>query len=396
MKKLQHLIPIFALALVFIPGITGAQNDSAAQVHHIAIFAPLFLDSAFDETGVYRFDKSFPKFLNPGLEFFEGAQLAADSLQKEGVKLEITLYDTRSTKQTLSQILQGSGFQNTELIIGHVSATELRQLAVAALHKNIPFINANLPNDGNITGNQSLVMLNSTLKTHCEGIYKYLQRNHATQTIYVFNKKGPMEDKLKGYFTDIEKNTSAVPLKLKFISLENNFETKQLKNYLDSNRQNVFVAASLDEAFAKNLCFQFSSLAKTYPTTIIGMPTWDNISDFSQPLYNGLEIMYSTPFYTNPSDSLAVRVQQYFKNNFYMRPSDLVFRGFETLYHFAKLLQVYGSNINGNIGQRKFNLFGNFDIQPVYLNKQNTVPDYFENKKLYFIKKVDGNVSAVN
>ena len=79
-----------------------------------------------------------------------------------------------------------------------------------------------------------------------------------------------------------------------------------------------------------------------------------------------------------------------------MRPSDLVFRGFETLYHFAKLLQVYGSNINGNIGQRKFNLFGNFDIQPVYLNKQNTVPDYFENKKLYFIKKVDGNVSAVN
>ncbi len=308
----------------------------------------------------------------------------------------MTLYDTKSSKKSISQILQSSEFQNTDLIIGHVSTLELRQLAIAASHKNIPFINANLPNDGNITNNQSLVILNSTLKTHCEGIYKYLQRNFATQSIVVFTKRGTLEDRLKIYFMDIEKNTSSVPLKLKFVTLEKSFDDKQMKPYLNENLQNVFVVASLDEAFAKDFCFQLSPLAKTYRTTVIGMPTWDNISDFSQPLYNGLEIMYSTPFYINQNDSLVTHIQQYFKTNYYMRPSDMIFRGFETVYHFAKLLEQHGSNITSSIGEKKYSVFNNFDIEPVILNKQNMTIDYYENKKLYFIKKVDGNVTVAN
>jgi hypothetical protein len=73
----------------------------------------------------------------------------------------------------------------------------------------------------------------------------------------------------------------------------------------------------------------------------------------------------------------------------------MVFRGFETVYHFAKLLQQHGSNLTASIGEKKYKVFNDFDIEPVFFNKQNITPDYFENKKLYFIKKVDGNVSTV-
>jgi len=58
----------------------------------IAIFVPLYLDSAFDATGTYRYDKNFPKFINPGLEFYEGAQMALDTLAKEHVKLDVRIY----------------------------------------------------------------------------------------------------------------------------------------------------------------------------------------------------------------------------------------------------------------------------------------------------------------
>ncbi|HEY8971191.1 MAG TPA: hypothetical protein VIM64_18935, partial [Puia sp.] len=56
-------------------------KDSTGR-HKLAIFLPLYLDSAFDASNNYRYDKSFPKFINPGLEFYEGVQLALDSLQK--------------------------------------------------------------------------------------------------------------------------------------------------------------------------------------------------------------------------------------------------------------------------------------------------------------------------
>ena len=77
-----------------------------ATKHKIAIFAPLYLDSAFDAAGEYRYAKNvFPKFINPGLEFYEGAQLALDSMAKEGKDLEVFVYDTRSAKETLEEQL---------------------------------------------------------------------------------------------------------------------------------------------------------------------------------------------------------------------------------------------------------------------------------------------------
>src|ERR1043166_1800219 len=94
-----------------------AQVDSLKSIdssrHRIAVFVPLYLDSAFDASLNYRYDKTFPKFINPGLEFYEGLQLAADSLQKEDMDLDIEVYDTRSSKQTINQVVQSPDFQST-------------------------------------------------------------------------------------------------------------------------------------------------------------------------------------------------------------------------------------------------------------------------------------------
>jgi len=73
----------------------------------------------------------------------------------------------------------------------------------------------------------------------------------------------------------------------------------------------------------------------------------------------------------------------------------MVFRGYETMYHFGKLLQLHGDNLSGSLGEKKFKVFSDFDIEPVFLNKQTMTLDYFENKKIYFIKKVNGNITAI-
>jgi hypothetical protein len=376
-----------------LPVTTGLSAQDSGARHQVAIFIPLYLDSAFDVSNNYRYDKSFPKFINPGLEFYEGAQLALDSLEKEDAQLDVQVYDTRSATQSMAQVLQSPSFQKTELIIGHVAPGELQQLAATAARRNIPFINVNFPNDGGISNNPDFVILNSTLRTHCEGVYKFIQRNYPTKPILLFRKKGVQEDHLQHYFMDVEKSTASVPLKIKYITLEDNFNAGTLAPYLDSNTQTVCIAGSLDENFARNFSQALASLNKTYRSCVIGMPTWDNI-DFTGPQYNGEEIIYSTPFYTNPSDNLVKSIQQYFKTKFYSRPSDMVFRGYETTYRFAKLLLQYGKGLSGSIGEKKYKVFNDFDIEPV-LNRLTMTLDYFENKKLYFIRKTDGNSTVL-
>lgn len=361
----------------------------------LAIFAPLYLDSAFDATGNYRYDKGFPKFINPGLEFYEGAQMALDTLAKEHVRLSVQIYDTRNARESLQQMLDDSSMDHVGLIIGQVSNTgELQQLAAAALKKNIPFIDANYPNDGGITNNPSLVILNSTLRTHCEGIYRYLQRNYPTKSLIFFRKSGAQEDRLKGYFTDLDKKTNGVPLKIKYVTLDDNFDASAVSAALDADALNVCIAGSLDDAFGIRLCQILTGL-KNFQSKVIGMPTWDNL-DWTKPEYGGEEIVYTTPFYINPQDTLVKTIQQVYKTRFYSRPSDMVFRGYETVYRFGHLLDLHGKNLSGSIGENKFKVFTDFEILPVFLNRQTMTLDYFENKKLYFIKNLDGTTLLVN
>ena len=381
--------------LLYLLVLTISVYKAYPQTHHISIFLPLYLDSAFDKSGNYKFDQTFPKFINPGLEFYEGAQLALDSLKAEGANLDVHIYDTRSITNPVAKVLTSPEFQNTELILGYVNNLELQLLANEALHKNIPFINVNWPNDGNIRNNPDFVLLNSALKTHFESIYKFLQKNYASEQIIVLRKKGAMEDRIKNYFTDIEKATTLTPVKLKYVDLTEPVLSKQLIPYLDSTKQNIFLAGSFDENFAKNICSQLADFVKSYPVTIIGMPTWSNI-DFSTPDYKDLNIIYTTPFFTDPNNAVVKSLQQNFKTKFYSRPSDMVFRGYETTYHFTKLLQQYGDKLNGNVIDKKFTLINDFEIEPVFTNKQNPQLDYFENKKIYFIKILNGSASSTN
>ena len=173
-QDLKHTMKKYFLffSFVLLASISFAQTNGR---HKVAVFAPLYLDSAFTYSGNYAFNKTFPKFLNPGLEFIQGVQLALDSLQKRGAPLEVFIYDTKSKTTSISQQLQSPELADVEMIIAQAGVAETRLLADSALARKIPFISAALPNDAGIVANPYLVVLNTTLLGHIEGIYKLLE-----------------------------------------------------------------------------------------------------------------------------------------------------------------------------------------------------------------------------
>jgi ABC-type branched-subunit amino acid transport system substrate-binding protein len=363
--------------------------------HTIAVFTPLYLDSVFDDTDGYRYGMQFPKFINPGLEFYEGAQMALDSIAKEGDSLQVFVYDTHSKEKSLTQQLEDAASNGVELILGYTTPDESWNISNAARSNKIPYVNVNLPNDAGIRNNPYFVMLNCTLQTHINGIYKYIQKNYSLNSIVAFRKKGRVENVLKSYFDDAAKNAGSVPLKIKWVDLPDSFTVKQLTAVLDSNEHTVCIAGSLNESFGGRLCRQLASVSNSYPLTLIGMPTFDNLTkDFSYPEYKGLEIIYSTPFYNPRTDKVSQEIIDYFNTTMYARPSDMVIRGYEATWRFSKLLMEYGDQFPANINHNAFNVFRVLDIQPV-INKQTNTLDYFENKKLFFVKWLDGIIKGV-
>ncbi|MBL7728790.1 MAG: ABC transporter substrate-binding protein [Dinghuibacter sp.] len=372
--------------------ITRAQHiyaQTEPPVPRVAVFAPLFLDSCFDAKGVYKYGKMVPKFAIPGVEYYFGATLAIDSLKKEGQKLHISYIDSRSQKKPVSTLVQNGELDNFDMLIGSVSGNDIKLLADFAKQKNIPFISGTFPNDAGVTNNPNTVILNSTLKTHCESIYQYLQKNQPSRKTVVLTKPGRQEDRIKGYFSEFEKNTSGEMLALTYTSLGTGFTGDSILNFIDTTVLATYIVGSTDAALAIEVARGLAEAGQQENSILVGMPTWDDIKEFSKPEYKELNIFYPTPM-TIPVNKPALAAAAKFKTKFGSIAGDNMYRGYENIYHFCKLLLKYGKNTPANYTDKNFMLYSSYSLQPVMLSNTSMTLDYFENKKIWIINKYNG------
>lgn len=395
MKKIYR----FLLLFVFAAGLVAeadAQADTTKPVK-VAVFIPLYADDVFDGETYSLGKANLPKSLLPGLEFYNGVMMAIDSLNQEGARLEINIYDTKQSKQTLTKLLTSPELNNTGLMIAAITnTTELKAFADAALRKNIPLISATYPNYVGVTGNPFFVLLNSSFQAHLDGLYKHMQRYYSSGTVIAVTKKGTTEDFIRKYITALNKNTRSIPLKLKWINLdENTISPADFNTTLDSTKENVVFVASPLESFGLKVV-QTLSTNENYRTTAIGMPTWDGIKELDKPVCRNVDVVFSTPFlYYSQNQALSAEVNSRYKDKYYSRPSDMVYKGFEITYHFTKLLAKHKYDLVNNLSDKDFTLFNRFMLEPIKTTRASIKPDLLENKKLYFIKKQQGSVKSV-
>ena len=378
---------IFALILCFQFQIKAQLNNRPGKIYRVGIFAPLFLDSAFT-FDVLKNERTFPKISIAGLDFVEGATIALDSLSANK-RVEAFIYDVKSSSNPVNYLIQSRTLDSLDLIIGSVRDQEFKQLADFALKKNIPFISSTYPNDGGITGNPFLVILNSTLKTHCEGIYNFLVQNHGTDKILLVKRKG--EDRIFNYFKYLNEQEGKPLLHIETLSVDSALYSGNLRNKLDSNKKTVVIGASLDEEFVKTVANACYAIKNKYPITLIGMPNWEGFKIFNDK--NSLKdfpVLYTTPFLNQKSNLFDNRLISEYYRLYKSKPSDMAYKGFETVYFFTHLLLNNPSDFTAHLNDKQALVFQDFNFKPIYLNKKNGLPDYFENSHLFIMKMFNG------
>lgn len=384
---------LFFLTVIFSGKQVNAQADTLPQTKtfHVGVFAPLYLDSVFSTAGNFRFKEGMPKFIMPAVDFVNGVQIAFDSMKLNDENVEAYIYDTRSYSLPLASLIKSKKLDNLDLLIGSVKDIEYRQLADYALSRKIPFISATYPNDGGVTGNPYVVLLNSTLKAHCEAIYSYMLQNHGTDKIFLCRKKGYQEDRVASYFKMLNEQDGRTLLNIQTINFDSTISSGMLKARLDSNRQTVIIAGSLDEDFAMNLTNACYGLFKQYPITLIGMPNWDSFRGFlKKDVYEGFPVYFTTPYYNTKEDDNSKAFIDAYEKKLNGDPNDVSFKGYECAQLFTSLLARYGNDMMNHLNDKSLKVFTDYNFRPVFVKKTSTSTDYHENKHLYFVKIVNG------
>lgn len=384
--------------LVFLVFNTTQQLLAQPVKQQIAVFAPIYIDEAFDGSTYKIWENKLPKDILPGLEFYNGVMLAIDSLKKsdKAGNLSIKIYDYKSKGNSLNEILKkdSNSLANAKAIIASFNnRSDVKILADYAKQKNIPLISATYPNDGGVSNNSNFILLNSTLFTHCKALYNYLKKSRSVKTNIIYlTRNGSFEDMVNGYFKEFDGDKS---LGFNPINLTDTFYSNQLIKLLDSTKQNFIFCGTVNENFAQKVASTIAA-QKKYKATLVGMPTWETVKSFDKNECKGIEFVYTAAYNYAKTNDLVIAINKSYNDRFFTKPSDLAYKGYEIMLRLGKAVSLYGANSFQLFSDDMFKSINSLDIQPVY-NKTNTSEiDYYENKKIYIIKRVDGVIKSVD
>jgi ABC-type branched-subunit amino acid transport system substrate-binding protein len=390
MKRILQILLLTISALTM-----GTSLNAQTKPHQVALLLPLYLDSAFDAGNAYRYGKTFPKQSIPGLEFYIGAQYALDSLQKTGKKLKVHVIDYKDAALQPSALASLPLFDSIDLILAPASGADYLQIANLAQQKKIPFVSATYPNDGGVRNNPQVVIANAKLNTHLQATYNYVLRNLGTSKIFYVRRKNANDDRVAEVFTSLNASSSGPVMKMETVVLNDVMTTDDLKARLDSLRENVIMTGSLDENFGRNLVLAAAGLPKTLKVTLVGMPTWESIRELTKPEVKVLPIIHSTSFYNNPALSWGTAFEEAYRKRTFSKPTEVAFKGYELTWTFVNLLEKYDSTLIQHLDDKSFNLLTEYDFKPILWSKGSATPDYYENKRVYIVKKLNGVVTRV-
>ncbi len=352
--------------------------------YNIAVLAPMYLDSFNLEKSL----TSIPAYAMQGLEFYQGIKIAADTLNKLGTNINLYIYDSKSRYLNINNIIETDKFDSVDCVIGILNGADLKTMANFAKSKRINFISAVSPNDADQTENPFFTLLAPRLITHVEKMEYKAQVFFNTSNKILIHGNKTAEKNVLDYYSKLNNTITEKVINTK----QNLLSEYELEKKLDKNKTNLIIMSIMDpeEAYS-NLRVIHKFLEKEYTIKVIGMPTWENITALQDAdEFPEMDIYYTTSIKLDKEQEQVKYISTKYKEVMGGATTDIVFKGFESLYFASHLLTKYGVQFNGNITESRFVYLTPYTIQRV---TDNGKIKYNENKNLYLIHVRNGKIN---
>ena len=359
--------------------------ENREKVYNVALMLPFFLeelDSIIPGEQVHTDFKPF-RFI----QFYEGFMMAADSMRKAGMKVNIFIYDVDNTAEKIDKILQTSELSSMDLIIGPFYGKSFRKVAAFAKTYGIKIINPLSPREEVIINNPYVFKIKPTLLSQSDLLVTYIEKTYPESNILIIRHNKYKFQTFVSYIRNtlninremrVMINNDLIESRLKNIEVNNKLYTENMvldreqlrrapeestsfsntvKEVIYSNdslesvkmnlslvRDNVVIILSEDKSFSQELLSRLNKFSSDYDINVIGLPEWGKFDDLeTEPLLN-LHLQIFSDRYINYEDENTIKWIKNYRNEFKTEPSvkKYAFDGFDLGWFFLNALYSYG------------------------------------------------------
>jgi len=278
------------------------------------------------------------------IEFYEGVILAVDSMQRNGMNIELFVFDV-SNQEMINALLLLDEFRDLNLIIGPVYPELQESVASFAAKNRIPMISP-LSSSGNFELNNSWYFkVNPTKEFQLEETATYIADEFSKKNFFLLQQSGNSSS-ADAQLANLCREKMAIRLGKQLFHEYNLQENgvNSIKPLMDENGENIFVIPTDNEAQVSVAVTNLTALAEHYNVVLMGTPTLTRLKSIQTENYHRIRLRYLSPYFVDYSKPLVRRFVGNYRENFSSEPSQFSFQGFDVSYYFLSALFKYGKD----------------------------------------------------
>ncbi|MEN6456562.1 MAG: LysM peptidoglycan-binding domain-containing protein [Prolixibacteraceae bacterium] len=352
---------------------------AAAKVYQVGLLLPLYLPandtinrvrvttdemlndtllmSRLGSTGMLQVDSFrqrgdvivYPRSEN-FIHFYEGVLLAADSMRRAGMRIQLHVFDTNQKRYIVDSLVHTGSLKDLDLIIGPTFPETQKSVAEFAFRNKIPMISP-LSSSGNFEDkNPWYFKVNPGRQYLIEKTVDYITEEYSAQNIIILRMgdysqipEGELVKLLREKLTlqGVRNTAGNVFFHEYRLSADG---AEGLKALLSTDRENVFIIPSETEAQISVAVTTLNALAEHYPVTLIGLSNFQRYKSIQTEYFHRTKLTYLTPYFVNYESSVVNQFIRKFRRNFYAEPNQYSFQGYDVTFYFMSALFRYGKD----------------------------------------------------
>lgn len=330
------------------PPPTHADTMLLKQRYKVALMLPF---SVGRNDSMMTADPNEPRFYELSriaAQFYGGARIALDSLEKIGLRADVQVLDLGDEARIWSSVIQEPEIKGMDLFIGPFHRTAIEQLARTNPHA---LIVCPVPQTNKLLlGNPKVSKVTPTRSDLVRHTARYVAQRHSRDNVIMLRPDIQGEKEVQEQMARLlQESLSGQPSRLRdsvLVLSTGRRDVGTLTILLDASRPNVIVVPSEDVEFVTAVVGKLRPLASKYNIQLIGMERWLGFDIIAATDLDLLNFTFAASSFIDRNDPSVARFAAGFEERFKTIPDEYAFLGFDVTFFFLKGLMTRGVDLH--------------------------------------------------
>jgi len=290
-------------------------------------------------TETSKIDANTEKFI----EFYNGMLLATDTLRKNGLNINLHVYDSGKTDAEAQTLVSYNELKSMDFIIGPAYQSQIKTMADFALAYNVKLVIPFTSKSDEVKNNSSIFQINAPQNESAADVALQIAQNFKDYNIVVVSFSDPKYNDKAVWADTLSFTLNAMGVKHKDVVFSNFTE---LKKNVEKKKKNLIFPVTTNQVALNQILPIINMLkAKDTEIAVFGFNEWQNYNSISKELFQ-YDTYFTSPFFIDFKSEETIKFLRKYRTYYNAEPSNThpmyAILGYDMMMYFCESMQKYG------------------------------------------------------